>query len=113
MSPAYAVQLHGDVGFTGPDWISRPSLGTSAAASPGLPGSPPGLLTVHQPCWVGASALATVAVTLTTPAAVIQTTAASRSMVRRISGRSEEDGAGDVVLFEQVGGAALELHLAL
>src|SRR4051812_35409172 len=113
MSPAKAVQLHGAVGFTGPACTSSPSLGTSAAASAGLAGSPPGLVTVHQPCDTGASASPTSVATLTTPIAVIQSTATSRSNVRRISGRSEEDGAGDVVLLQQVGGATLEPHLAL
>src|SRR3954451_4254893 len=114
MRPAMAVQLHGAVGFTGPACTSRPSLGTSAAvASAGLAGSPPGLETVHQPCDTGASALATIAAMLTTPVAVIQSTAANRNRARRISGRSEEDGAGDVVLLQQVGGATLEPDLAL
>src|SRR3954452_25007522 len=113
MSPDIAVQLHVAFGFTGPDCTSSPSLGTSAAASAGLAGSPPGLVTVHQPCDTGASASATILATLTTPIAVIQSTATSRNSVRRISGRSEEDGAGDVVLLQQVGGATLEPHLTL
>src|SRR3954463_8470314 len=113
MSPAIAVQLHAAVGLTGPDCTSSPSLGTSAAASAGLVGSPPGLVTVHQPCDTGASALAVVAVMPTTTVKIDQTTAPRRNSVRRISGRSEEHGAGDVVLLQQVGGAAFELHLTL
>src|SRR5947207_3354482 len=72
MSPAMAVQLHGDVGFTGPACTSKPSFGTSAATAAGFAGRPPGLVTVHQPCCCGASALATVAVTATTTATVGQ-----------------------------------------